>query len=234
MGPVLKWSITSRTTLKNGLYEYDALERLRDVQGREGEQCKPDQGGQGIGKYFTLGPLGTALYPTSWPRALLIDEIDKADLDLPNDLLNIFEDGRFSIPELERYEEQSVVSVNAISTFKGHKLDIERGHVQCTQFPFVVLTSNGEREFPAPFLRRCIRARIDDPSESQLGEIVQAHLGIELRNAVQALISEFARDRGKLATDQLLNTVYMTAGVNKPESLEEITKLRELLMKHLQ
>src|ERR1035437_3923222 len=234
MGPVLKWSITSRTTLKHGLYEYDALERRREVQDREGGQHKADPRGQGIGKYFTLGPLGTALYPTNWPRALLIDEIDKADLDLPNDLLNIFEDGRFAIPELERYEEQAVVSVNAIATLKGQKLDIERGRVQCTQFPFVVLTSNGEREFPGPFLRRCIRTRIDDPSESQLGEIVQAHLGSDLRTVAQTLISDFAKDRSKLATDQLLNTVYMTAGAIKPESLEEIRKLRERLMKHLQ
>jgi MoxR-like ATPase len=233
MGPVLKWSITSRTTLKNGLYEYDALERLREVQILEGLRENATSGGQGIGKFFTLGPLGTALYPTDWPRALLIDEIDKADLDLPNDLLNIFEDGRFGIPELERYEEQSIVSVNAEDTLDNRKLDVERGNVQCKQFPFVVLTSNGEREFPGPFLRRCIRIRIEDPTERQLAEIVEAHLGTEMRMTAQEVISIFAKNRGKLATDQLLNTVYLTAGANKPENPEQIRKLRELLMKHL-
>jgi MoxR-like ATPase len=238
MGPVLKWSITSRSTLKNGLYEYDALERLREVQSEDREPDRePDHGtdtGRGIGKFFTLGPLGTALYPTDWPRALLIDEIDKADLDLPNDLLNIFEDGRFGIPELERYEEKSVVSVNAMATQNNTRLGIEHGRVQCRQFPFVVLTSNGEREFPGPFLRRCIRIRIDDPTERQLAEIVEAHLGSELRVKAEALIADFAKDRSRLATDQLLNAVYMTAGAYKPENSEEIRKLRELLMKHLQ
>jgi len=237
MGPVLKWSITSRSTLKGGLYEYDALERLREVQSQDRKpDHKPDpiDAVQGIGKFFTLGPLGTALYPTDWPRALLIDEIDKADLDLPNDLLNIFEDGRFGIPELERYEESLVVNVNAMATPGNQKLAVERGRVQCRQFPFVVLTSNGEREFPGPFLRRCIRIRIEDPTEKQLGEIVEAHLGSDLRAAAQTLIAEFAKDRSKLATDQLLNAVYMTAGAHKPENPDEIRKLRELLMKHLQ
>src|SRR5205807_2622351 len=130
------------------------------------------------------------------------------------------------------YEEQAVVAVNATAT-RG-KLNIERGRVQCRQFPFVVLTSNGEREFPGPFLRRCIRIRIDDPTESQLGEIVQAHLGDDLKTAAASLIADFAKDRSKLATDQLLNAVYMTAGVHKPENTDEIRKLRELLMKHLQ
>jgi MoxR-like ATPase len=238
MGPVLKWPITSRSTLKNGLYEYDALERLREVQslGKDHPSTASlsTASNQGIGKFFTLGPLGTALYATDWPRALLIDEIDKADLDLPNDLLNIFEEGRFSIPELERYEEQALVAINAVDTLHGEKVGIERGRVQCRQFPFVVLTSNGEREFPGPFLRRCIRVRIDDPTETHLAEIVEAHLGTELRSAAKSLIADFVEDRSKLATDQLLNAVYMTAGAHKPDDPVEARKLRDLLMKHLQ
>jgi hypothetical protein len=138
------------------------------------------------------------------------------------------------IPELERYEEQAVVKVNATAILQDQKLEIPRGRVQCKQFPFVVLTSNGEREFPGPFFRRCIRIKIDDPTETQLGDIVQAHLGVSLRTAAKELISEFAKDRTKLATDQLLNTVYMTAGAHKPEDPKEIGKLRELLLKHLQ
>jgi MoxR-like ATPase len=233
MGPVLKWSVTSRSTLRSGLYEYDALERLREVQATE-KKPAPSKVPPDVGRFFTLGPLGTALYPSDWPRALLIDEIDKADLDLPNDLLNIFEDGRFGISELERYEEKPKVQVNATSTFEEQKLNIEHGRVQCRQFPFVVLTSNGEREFPGPFLRRCIRLRIEDPTEKQLGEIVEAHLGGELRAAAQNLIADFVKDRGKLATDQLLNVIYMTTGALKPENPEDIRKLRELLLKHLQ
>jgi MoxR-like ATPase len=234
MGPLLKWSVTSRTTLKDGLYEYDALERLREVHRIERGQEPASNSGMDIGNFFTLGPLGTALYPTDWPRALLIDEIDKADLDLPNDLLNIFEDGRFLIPELERFESQPVVKVGATDTLNGERLAVERGRVRCRQFPFVVLTSNGERDFPAPFLRRCVRVRIDDPTEDQLAEIVESHLGSGLRVAASSLITEFLADSSKLATDQLLNAVYLTAGLHKPENPDELRKLRDLLMKHLQ
>src|SRR5262245_8914591 len=67
MGPVLRWSITSRSTLRDGLYQYDALGRLNDRTPAHADDSET------IGKYVELGPLGTALYPTSWPRALLID-----------------------------------------------------------------------------------------------------------------------------------------------------------------
>ena len=83
LGPVLRWNITSRSTLREGLYEYDALRRLADYNMN---RSRP------IGEYFALGPLGTALLPWPRPRVLLIDEIDKGDMDLPNDLLNIFEE----------------------------------------------------------------------------------------------------------------------------------------------
>jgi MoxR-like ATPase len=83
LGPVLRWSVTSRSTLRHqGLYEYDAIGRLQEVQLHE-EGTRPE-----IGNYLRLGPLGTALLPTATPWALLIDEIDKADIDLPNDLLH--------------------------------------------------------------------------------------------------------------------------------------------------
>lgn len=83
LGSVLSWSITARSTLQEGLYRYDAIARLQDAQ--QGEQ-------QEIGEYITLGSLGTAFLPSRLPRVLLIDEIDKSDINLPNDLLNIFEE----------------------------------------------------------------------------------------------------------------------------------------------
>ena len=98
LGPVLRWPITSRATLRDGLYPYDAIGRLHDA-GIAG--AAPD-GPPPIGRYLRLGPLGTALLPWRRPRVLLIDEIDKSDLDLPNDLLNVFEEGEFGIPELAR------------------------------------------------------------------------------------------------------------------------------------
>ncbi|MBC8164688.1 MAG: AAA family ATPase, partial [Bryobacteraceae bacterium] len=100
MGPVLRWAITSRSTVRSGLYEYDAVGRLQAKDNKEEKT--------GIGEFLRLGPLGTALFPSDWPRALLIDEIDKGDIDLPNDLLNILEEGKFEIPELVRSNEPSV------------------------------------------------------------------------------------------------------------------------------
>src|SRR5262245_19225910 len=132
MGKVLRWPITSRTSLKSGLYEYDALARLNDKDNTP------------LGDFITLGPLGTALLDENWPRALLIDEIDKSDLDLPNDLLNIFERGEYLIPELVRHTKlEAKVAVRACD---GGMYEFENGTVQCGQFPFVVMTSNGERE----------------------------------------------------------------------------------------
>jgi MoxR-like ATPase len=159
MGDVLRWSITSRTTLRDGLYQYDALGRLNESSPEPADPTA-SAARDPIGKFFSLGPLGSALVPTTWPRALLIDEIDKSDLDLPNDLLNIFEEGEFRIPELERAASPRVhVKLhNSSETY-----EIPDGAVKCHQFPFVVLTSNGEREFPAPFLRRCIQLTIAEP-----------------------------------------------------------------------
>src|SRR5712692_4071422 len=168
MGPVLRWPITSRSTVKNGLYEYDAIGRFYAQQTGNRKVSLSD--------FIVLGPLGTALYPTNWPRVLLIDEIDKGDLDLPNDLLNVLEEGMFEIPELARETEQpenpnkqvlgketsgNIGNTHELVKVKLHDIDspqpISGGRVICRQFPFIVMTSNGEREFPAPFLRRCIQ-----------------------------------------------------------------------------
>src|SRR5437016_3219372 len=87
LGDVLRWSISSRSTLKDGLYSYDPLARLQDANVRaQGGDAGPDD----IGRYLKLGPLGNAFLPESRPRVLLIDEIDKSDVDLPNDLLHVF------------------------------------------------------------------------------------------------------------------------------------------------
>lgn len=113
LGRVLRWPVVSRTVLQDGLYRYDALARLQDVQiaasGRARDPHGTDTGTgtapgpgpatvPGIGKYIRLGPLGTALLPTARPRVLLIDELDKSDIDLPNDLLNVLEEGSSPSP----------------------------------------------------------------------------------------------------------------------------------------
>ncbi|NES00672.1 MAG: AAA domain-containing protein, partial [Symploca sp. SIO1B1] len=139
LGEVLYWPITTRTTLKDGLYYYDAIGRLQDAQ----QQDKNNQDHlKEIGKYIQLGPLGTALLPSDKPRALLIDEIDKSDIDLPNDLLYLFEEGEFKIPELVRISEK-LATVEVRTAYKDEneptagdiKVTIEQGRVSCQAFP---------------------------------------------------------------------------------------------------
>lgn len=209
LGEVLRWSITSRSTLQEGLYHYDAIGRLQDSQlggPTTKSRIPPD-----ISKYLKLGPLGTALLPTERPRALLIDEIDKSDLDLPNDLLNIFEEGEFHIPELERYD-QEVVEIREQSG--EEKFPIKHGHIRCRQFPFIVMTSNGEREFPVPFLRRCLQLNMGEPDVKLLGRIIRARLDDKIADEAESLIKLFVNRRSinTMATDQLLNALFIVNG----------------------
>ncbi len=222
LGDVLKWPITSRSEFKKGLYEYDAIGRLQDAQ-------LPDAEKKGIGAYIKLGPLGTALLPVDRPRALLIDEIDKSDLDLPNDLLHVFEDGEFIIPELERHSEETVT----VKDYNGLNVEIHKGRVRCRQFPFVILTSNGEREFPAPFLRRCLRLKMPAPTtDAALASIVEARIqNSAITNTAADLIGQFLKlkDNRALATDQLLNAVYLIKGEHGVNNDEKDALVEALL-----
>lgn len=238
LGEVLSWSITTRTSLKDGLYSYDAIGRLQDAQPRGQDNLSE------IGNYIQLGPLGTALLPSDKPRVLLIDEIDKSDIDLPNDLLHAFEEGYFEIPELVRIAEK-MPTVNVRTAYSRKDLPgyqataaITEGRIQCQEFPFVILTSNGERDFPAPFLRRCLRLNMDEPDDEMLGRIVAAHLGEETAAAARDLITNYVerRSQGELATDQLLNVVYLLAreqpALKKMDAAER-SQLLDQLLKYL-
>ncbi|MCF2144896.1 MoxR family ATPase [Desmonostoc muscorum LEGE 12446] len=185
LGEVLYWPITSRTILKDGLYNYDAIARLQEVKQQPNSSTlspkeEKKQQASSIEDYITLGPLGTALLPSPKPRILLIDEIDKSDIDLPNDLLNIFEEGRFEIEELVRLKKE-IPSVNVRTAYTADiSHEIIEGRVICTTFPLVILTSNGERDFPPPFLRRCLRLTMKEPDKEHLVKIIAAHLGKEI------------------------------------------------------
>ena len=234
LGEVLYWPITTRTTLKDGLYNYDAIARLQRLQEvRQQQQDNPSQLSpqerekqlqkqlKSIEKYITLGPLGTALLPSSKPRILLIDEIDKSDIDLPNDLLTIFEEGRFEIPELVRIKEEVKTATVRTAYTADISEEIPEGRVICTTFPFVILTSNGERDFPPPFLRRCLRLTMKEPEKEHLIKIISAHLGEEIADpensnkltdqALDTLVDDFIEKRKTetLANDQLLNALFM-------------------------
>jgi MoxR-like ATPase len=241
LGPVLAWPVNTRSTLTDALYRYDAIGRLRDDPEEQRDQRDT---GPAIGSFVRLGPLGTALATRhrGRPRLLLIDELDKSDVDLPNDLLHVLEEGEFTIPELARLpESQSEVAV--FTEGSQERVVVRRGAVRCADFPFVVITSNGEREFPPAFLRRCVRMDLPDPGPEQLKRIVQAHFGEDGDEGddggaggldwarVERLIEAFTsrRDLGGLATDQLLHAVHLLQQGVQPDA-EHLRKavLREL------
>ncbi|MBV9880366.1 MAG: AAA family ATPase [Gemmatirosa sp.] len=249
LGDVLTWNINSRSTLAEGLYQYDALARLRDAsvvragaRGREeGEDVEDGDAprstpvdDEDIGRYLTLGALGTAFVAKTRPRVVLVDEIDKSDVDLPNDLLHVFEDGRFDIPELTRIAERRR-QVRVATSDVGASVEVEAGRVQCRVFPIVVITSNGERDLPPAFLRRCLRIDIAGPKGGTLEEIVRAHLDGGDAATLTQLVARFdaARARGEmLATDQLLNAFYLV-GQGRDISDESRAMLEQLLLRPL-
>jgi MoxR-like ATPase len=254
LGEVLEWSITSRSQLKDGLYEYDAIGRLQDSDFTPGGKSDPPP----IEDYVLLGPLGSAFadsQPNS-PRVLLIDEIDKSDIDLPNDLLNIFEEGEFTIPELARHAASGRVGASADKQEDGsqketkvwtpwvrldrprsekspERVSVPQGKVRCVEFPFVILTSNGERELPPAFLRRCLRLDIKPPKGVHFREIVRAHFrdlagSKPLPPQVEAYITyveeRFSEKKEYIPTDQLLNAIHL---VLNEVDLEETTLAEE-------
>jgi len=117
------------------------------------------------------------------------------------------------------------------------KATINEGRVQCNNFPFIILTSNGERDFPPAFLRRCLRLDIPEPDEDKLTRIVQAHFSDKKNEAkfleeAQILIEEFLKqkkeDQKELATDQLLNAIYLTTRKYAPEGEDKDELINQL------
>lgn len=261
LGPVLTWPITAKSNLTDALYRYDAIARLQDTQIEKSElerllldeavrktqqaKIKALKQGRNLGDYITLGPVGTAFLPSLRPRVLLIDEIDKSDLNLPNDLLNLFEEGRFEIPELVRRKQTEDESDNPNTTVTvrtddtGMKAKITGGQVQCCEFPIVIMTSNGERDFPPAFYRRCLRVEMPRPDADSLKPIVEAHFEDSDRweEAKTTLINAFvSKDQGKApdrATDQLLNAIYLMGPHADSIDENEKERLKALLFQSL-
>jgi MoxR-like ATPase len=238
LGEVLRWPITSKSTLRDGLYQYDAIGRLQEANLRElearagGGKAKPVD----IGSYIRLGPLGTALLPTGRPRVLLVDELDKSDLDLPNDLLDVFEEGEYKIPELARLP-AGHPPVTVMTADEGGSVELAsepRGVVRCGAFPLVIITSNGERQFPAAFLRRCLQLKLQPASGGKLARIIEAHLEGSTPDRYEDLIQAFLgrQKEGELATDQLLNAIFLRFSGLRPAG-ETPPQLAELVMPFL-
>ena len=242
LGRVLCWPITPRSEMVEGLYRYEALDRLRESQ---------PGGSASSADFITLGPLGTAFLPFGSPRVLLIDEIDKSDLQLPNELLHLFEEGYFEIPQLRR--EARKQGADDSQTSEAHALvdtddpgcraPIAAGRVQCHAFPIVVMTSNRERDFPPAFHRRCIRIEMPTPSHRDtLLDVARSHFKQEMASGrldeatVLERIDTFLGERGQLdrATDQLLNALHLLCGPeDKLPSKEQVEALQNILFKRL-
>jgi MoxR-like ATPase len=238
LGQVLRWPITSKSALRDGLYSYDAIGRLQEANLREiraRHQQAVTQAPVDIGSYLTLGPLGAALLPGERPRVLLVDELDKSDIDLPNDLLDVFEEGEFTIPELARLPaDQHPVTVMTADVGGRATLPAEpRGVVRCGAFPLVIITSNGERQFPPAFLRRCLQLTLQAPDAEKLARIVEAHLGVRA-GGFEDLIEEFLsrKSEGELATDELLNAVFLRYSGLRPPG-ETAGQLADIVMPYL-
>ncbi|GHA57229.1 ATPase AAA [Streptomyces tauricus] len=197
----------------------------------ENREVMAHQSAPVLGDFITLGPLGTALLPYDRPRVLLIDELDKSDIDLPNDLLHVLENGSYDIPELVRDAADSAL---VHTSDPGGRAVVAGGRVECSEFPVVVITSNGEREFPAAFRRRCLPLDMPTPTREQLLAIVEGHLGASPRDT-EGLVDLFVQRvqaGGTHSLDQLLNAVQLTtAGGFQAEGGGR--KLLEMLLRDL-
>lgn len=203
---LIHWPVKSTTRAHDGLYLYDTVQRLYEARFGDGDV-------KDIRRYIKLGPLGRA-FASSQRLVLLIDEVDKADLEFPNDLLHEIDRMRFVIPETG-------------------------DEVVATQRPVVIITSNNEKELPDAFLRRCVFHFIDFPDQELMKRIVRVHHP-KVDDAIvdQAVVAFYElravpRLRKRPSTSELVDwiTVLMQAGVGKERLIRELPFLGVLLKK---
>lgn len=202
---LIVWNIKSTTKAQDGLYVYDVVQRLYDSQfGNEGVDD--------IAKYIKYGKLGEAFSAEAQP-VLLIDEIDKADLEFPNDLLWELDRMEFYIPETKT-------------------------EVKAKQRPIVIITSNAEKELPDAFLRRCIFHYIEFPDEEQMKEIVKVHLGDLNKSLLDQAIITFYKIRSfreiekRPSTSELVDWLRaLIAGGMDPALIEKEIPYTGVLLK---
>jgi MoxR-like ATPase len=222
LGRVLRWPITSHTSLTTGLYSYDAIGRVQAAATNQARDGSDQAAEPPVGDFVRIGPLGTAFLPGKLPRVLLIDELDKSEADLPNDLLSLFEEGEFTVHELARAHGHTPTVTVHTADPRG-RADVEAGRVACRAFPVIVMTSNGEREFPPAFLRRCLQLEIRDPSVAQLAAMVANHMLDSNGAHRDQLVRDFAarsNAAGGLPADRLLEAVYLaTSGGFTPDDV---------------
>ena len=206
--PLDSWHIKSTSKAEDGLYVYDTVQRLNDARFGDGDV-------KDIRSYIRLGPLGRVFSSTS-RQVLLIDEIDKADLEFPNDILLELDEMRFSVMETG-------------------------DEVQAQERPMVIITSNNEKELPDAFLRRCVFHFIDFPDVEQMREIVDVHHPqVEKRLLEQVLVKFYwLREQKELrkrpSTSELIDwiTALLRAGAD-PSHLESELPFMGALLKNEQ
>ncbi|MFQ8601464.1 MAG: AAA family ATPase [Anaerovoracaceae bacterium] len=201
------WGIKSTTKAQEGLYVYDTVQRLYDSQFGEGNVSD-------IKQYIKLGKLGEA-FTSEKQVVLLIDEIDKADLEFPNDLL-------WELDKMEFYINETKETVKT-----NHR-------------PIVIITSNAEKELPDAFLRRCIFHYIEFPDKEKMEEIIKVHFGNIDQNLCQKALEAFYELRKmdeiqkKPSTSELLDWIQalMISGVDVENLSGEMPFLGVLLKKN--
>ncbi|MBL6975326.1 MAG: MoxR family ATPase [Deltaproteobacteria bacterium] len=204
--PLIRWFIKSTTKAKDGLYVYDTVQRLHDSRFSDHDVTD-------IENYIRMGPLGEA-FATPEQAVLLIDEVDKADLEFPNDLLNELDEMSFYI-----YETQKTVRAQ-------HR-------------PAVIITSNNEKELPDAFLRRCLFHFIEFPDERMMQDIVRVHHPDIQENLMNAVMRQFYWIRNmdelrkKPSTSELIDwvQVLMEGGVDPAELSRRVPFLGVLMKK---
>ena len=201
---LLAWNIKSTTQAQDGLYVYDAVQRLNDARFGDGDVSD-------IRKYIKQGPLGQSL--TSPTRVvLLIDEIDKADMEFPNDLLHELDRMSFSVSET------------------GEQFT-------ATERPIVIITSNNEKELPDAFLRRCVFHYIDFPDRETMQDIVRVHHPNVEKELLKQVLTRFywLREQPNLrkrpSTSELVDWIaaLQRGGVDPKSLAKEIPFLGVLL-----
>lgn len=176
LGDVVAATVKSTSQAKDLLYRFDALRRLQDAQDPTNEK------GRYVYPYIHLQPLGKAI-ASGKPCLVLIDEIDKADIDFPNDLLDVLDRYEFEIDDLP--DEESVLCADDPTKGFGRVVKAKTGDVK----PIVVITSNREKPLPEPFLRRCLYIQLTFPTDPVLlAKIVQSNLSRSDEQIQESLI----------------------------------------------
>jgi MoxR-like ATPase len=204
--PLLTWHVKSTTRAQDGLYVYDTVQRLYDSRFGDGDV-------KDIRQYIKLGPLGQS-FASSGRVVLLIDEVDKADLEFPNDLLHELDRMRFRISETN-------------------------DDVVARERPVVIITSNNEKELPDAFLRRCVFHFIEFPDRELMKSIVEVHHpGLDRAIVEQAMavfyeIREMRGIRKRPSTSELIDwiAVLKNAGLTTVKLDKELPFLGALLKK---